>query len=154
MVLSQVQFIADEKILDLWYNFCLCTFILIFKKQNIILQNFKRKHISILCGLNIQRQIKRFIIENSFLKSFQTIHRKTETQPTHAHGWSWWWMHSRRRDVDKTDSLKAGWPTTDQCLKACKKKAFKMSGSIRSKNTPSGTRRNEEISEEQKHLWH
>lgn len=58
-----------KEILDLWYNFCLCTFILIFKKQNIILQNFKRKHISILCDLDIQRQIKRFIIVKCFMKT-------------------------------------------------------------------------------------
>lgn len=55
---------------SLIYNFCLCTFILIFKKQNIILQNFKRKHISILCGLDIQRQIKRFIIVSNLVKRF------------------------------------------------------------------------------------
>lgn len=149
-----------KEILDLWYNFCLCTFILIFKKQNIILQNFKRKHISILCDLDIQRQIKRFVIVSSLVKRFmKTVFwnlskPQTERQKRSPH------MHMDEVDGEciaaggmLTESLKAGWPTTDQCLKVGKK-AFKTSGSIRSKNTPSSTRGNAEISEEQKHLWH
>lgn len=60
------------------------------------------------------------LAKSNMEKPFQAKYRKTETQPTHAHGWTRWWMFCRKGDVDRTGGMNAGWPTLDQCLKAGK----------------------------------